>query len=95
MIPTPGRHKHSSSGANRPSEVGVIVNINAEFNLMAVDPIIECFSRDLVTQYCQDLESSGVCTAPPIYVETISCRSYRSISRVLLHMHAQAIILTF
>jgi hypothetical protein len=41
MITTPTRHKHPSSGANRPSDVGVTVNINAEFNLMAVNPIIE------------------------------------------------------
>jgi len=53
MITVPRRHKHSLSGANRPSHIAVIVNINAKFNLMAVNPIIEYFSRDLVPKYCQ------------------------------------------
>jgi hypothetical protein len=53
MITTPRWHKHPSSGANRPSDVAAIVNFNAEFNLMPVNPIIECFSRDLVPDYCQ------------------------------------------
>jgi len=33
MITAPRWHKHPSSGANRPSDVAVRVNINAEFNL--------------------------------------------------------------
>jgi len=33
MLITPWRHKHTSSGAIRPSDVAVSVNINAEFNL--------------------------------------------------------------
>jgi hypothetical protein len=41
MITTPRRHKHPSSGANRSSDFGVTVNINAEFKLMAVNHIIE------------------------------------------------------
>jgi hypothetical protein len=41
MIPTPRRQKHPSSDANRPSGVGGTVNINAEFNLMPANPIIE------------------------------------------------------
>jgi hypothetical protein len=32
-------------------DVGVTVNINAEFYLIAVNPIVECFSRDLITGY--------------------------------------------
>jgi hypothetical protein len=47
------RHQHPSSGANRPSDVAVTVNFNAEFNLKPVNPLIECFSRDLVPEYCQ------------------------------------------
>ena len=43
MIITPRRLKHPSSGANRPSDVAVTVNINAEFDLMAVNLINECF----------------------------------------------------
>jgi hypothetical protein len=53
MIIAPRRHEHPSSIANRPSDIGVTVNINAAFNLMAVNPIIECFSRDLITEYCR------------------------------------------
>jgi len=49
MITAPGRHKHPSSGANIPSDVGVTLNIHAAVNLMAVDPILECFSMDVVT----------------------------------------------
>jgi len=33
MISMPEWHKHPSSGANSLSDVGVSVNINAEFNL--------------------------------------------------------------
>jgi hypothetical protein len=36
---------------NRPSDVAVAVNFNAEFNLMPGNPIIECFSKDLVHEY--------------------------------------------
>jgi hypothetical protein len=52
MIIAPRRHQHPSSGANRSSDVAVTVNFNAEFNLMPVNPIIECFSRDFVPEYC-------------------------------------------
>jgi len=60
-----------------------------------VNPIIECFSRDLVTEYCQGLASSAVHTAPPFFVETLHGRSNRSLPRLPLHMHAQAIVPTF
>ena len=36
MITVLRRHKHPSSGANRPSHVAVTVNINAEFNLSSI-----------------------------------------------------------
>jgi hypothetical protein len=36
MIITPTRHKHPSRGANRPSDVAVTVNMNAEFNLSLI-----------------------------------------------------------
>jgi len=36
MITMPRWHKHPSSGANRPSDVAVRVNINAEFNLSLI-----------------------------------------------------------
>jgi len=89
MITAPRRHKHPSSGANRPSDIAVTVNINAQFNLMAVNPIIEYFSRDLVPEYCQGLESSAVYTAPPFFVETLSGRWNKNKPRLPLHMHVQ------
>jgi hypothetical protein len=51
VITTPKRHKHSSSSANRSSDIAMTVNINTEFHLMAVSPIIECVSRDLTPEY--------------------------------------------
>jgi hypothetical protein len=41
MITAPKGHKHPSSDANKPPDLAVIVNINAKFNLMAVNPIFE------------------------------------------------------
>jgi hypothetical protein len=76
------RHQHPSRGSNRPSDVAVTVNFNAEFNLMPVNPIIECFSRDLVTKYCQGSEARAVSTAPPFVVESHHGRSNRSLPRV-------------
>jgi len=79
MITTPRRHKHPSSCANRPSDVGVTVNINTEFILMIVNPIIESFSRDLVSEYCEGLQSSAVNTAPPLFVETLAAHANSSV----------------
>jgi len=62
---------------------------------MAVNPRIECFSRELVTEYCQGSESSTVYTAPPFFVKTLPGRSNRNLPRLWLHMHAQEIISTF
>jgi hypothetical protein len=62
---------------------------------MAVNPIIECFSRDLVTEYCQDLESSAVYTVPPFILKTLPGRSNRRLPRLPLNIHAEAIILPF
>jgi hypothetical protein len=36
MIIVPRRHKDPSSGANRPSDVAVTVNINPDFNLSLI-----------------------------------------------------------
>ena len=36
-------HKHPLSGANRPLDVAVTENIYAQFNLIAVAHIFECF----------------------------------------------------
>jgi len=47
MVTVQRRHLHPSSGANRPSDVAVTVNINAEFNLMALNPILKAFQRML------------------------------------------------
>jgi len=96
MIITPRRHQHPSSSANRPSDVAVTVNFDAEFNLtLAVNLIIKCISRDLVPEYCQGLESSAVYTTPPICVESLHGRSNRSLPRLPLHMSTEEIIPTF
>jgi len=72
-----------------------LIWVYSEFNLIAINPLIECFSRDLVTEYCQGLESCAVLTAPPFFVETLPGRSNRSLPRLPLDMHAQAIVPTF
>jgi len=56
MITTTRMHKCPSSGANRPSDFAVTVNINAEFHVMAVSPIIECFAKDFVHGYSHSME---------------------------------------
>jgi hypothetical protein len=50
MISAPRWHKHPSSGANRPSDVGITVNFNTEFALKAVNPIIEYHPSDHVNR---------------------------------------------
>jgi len=95
MMPMPTRHKHPSSGANRPSDIAVTVNINAEFNLMAVKLIFECIWRDLVPEYCHSLESSTVYIAPPVVVNSLPGRSNRSRPRLLLPTHGEEMIPTF
>jgi len=94
MITAPRRHKHPSSGANRSSDVAVTVNINAQFNLVAVNPIIDCVSRDLVPKYCQGSESTAIYTVPPIFVESLPGCSNRSLAPLALHMIPQEIIPT-
>jgi len=95
FIIAPKRHQQPSSGANRPSDITVTVNLNAEFNLKAVNSIIECISRDLVPEYSQGLESSAVYTAPPIFVESLHGHSNSSLPWLLLQMPAEEIIPTF
>ena len=62
---------------------------------MAVNPIIKCFWRDLVPEYCQGLYSSVVYPAPLYCVKSHHGRSNWSLPRLLLHMHAEEIIPTF
>ena len=62
---------------------------------MAVNSIIECFSRDLDTEYCQGLVSRAGYTAPPSCFETLPGRSNRSLPCLPFPMHAQEIISTF
>ena len=95
MMVAPRRHQHHSSGANRPPHVTVTVNFNAQFNLIAVNPIMDCISRNLVPKYCQGIESSTVYTAPPFCVESLCGRSNRSPPCLPLHMHAEEIIPTY
>jgi len=62
---------------------------------MAVDPKIECVSRDFFPEYYHGLESSAVYTAPPFFVESLPGRSNRCLPRLLLHMHAEEIVPAF
>jgi len=95
MITATRMHKHPSSGANKPSDIAVTVDINAEFNLTTVNPIIECISRDIIPEYYQGLDSTAVYTAPPFSVESLPGRSNSSLSRLPFQMHEQEIIPTF
>ena len=38
---------------------------------MAVNPIIECISRDIAIEYCHGFELSADYTAPPWFVQSI------------------------
>jgi len=95
MIPVLTRDYHLSSGANRPSDIAVTVDINDEFNLMAVNTVVECFSRDLVPKYFQGLQSSVVYTAPPFFVTSIPGCICRTLPGLPLHMNTPEIIATF
>jgi len=95
MITTARRQKYSSNGANRPSDITITVNSNANIDLIAVKPIIECFSGDLVDEYCHSSESSRVYIAPPSFVKSLPGCSNRSLPHLLLHMHAETIIPPF
>jgi len=61
---------------------------------MAVNPIIECFWRDLIPAYCVGLETSAFYTEPPFFVESVHGRSNWSLPRLPLHMHVEDIIPT-
>jgi hypothetical protein len=75
MITTPRWHMHPSSGANRPSDVVLTVNIKDDINQMAAEPKIEWCSRDFVPEYCHCLDPSTIYTAPPCVVEFLPGRS--------------------
>ena len=62
---------------------------------MAVNRMIECFSRDLVPVYHHGLESGAVYTASPFCVESLHGHSNRSLPRLSLHIHAEEIIPIF
>jgi len=63
--------------------------------MMAVDPRIECFSRDLVPEYCHSLESSAVYTVPPSFVKSLPGHTNRSLPRLPIHMHGEGMVLGF
>jgi len=56
---------------------------------MTVDPIIEWFSRDLIPEYCQGIETSAVYTVPPFCVESLPGHSNWSLPCLPLHIHAE------
>jgi hypothetical protein len=92
MITVPSRHKQPVRGANRPLDVAVTVNFNAEFHLMVVNPIIECVSWDLIPKDCHGLECSVVYNAPPFCVESLRSRSNSRLPRLPFHRYADGII---
>jgi hypothetical protein len=94
MIIAPGRHQHPSSGADRPSDVSVTVKLNGEYKLMAANRLIESFSRDLVSGYCQGLESSAAYTVASFFVESLHGHSDRSQPHLPLHLPAEELIPT-
>jgi len=62
---------------------------------MAVNPIIEFFSRDQVPKYCQSEESSTDYTSPPWFLEYLLCHSKSNLPHLVLHKHAEEVIPTF
>jgi hypothetical protein len=58
---------------------------------MAFNRIIECFSRSLVPEYCDGIESSAVYTAHPFFVETFPGCSNRCLPSLLLNMDGEGI----
>jgi len=62
---------------------------------MAVDPLIECVSKDLAPEYCHSLECCAILTAPAFFVESLPGLSKRCLPRLPLHMHAAKIVPEF
>jgi len=62
---------------------------------MAVDPIIECFSRHLLPEYCQGLDSCAVNTAASFLVESIDGCPNSSLPGLQSNTHADKMIRTF
>jgi len=83
----------SSDGAILPRRKYFLLMV--EFNLMAVNPMIECFPRDFFSDSCHSLESSVYYSAPFFFVKSLPGRSNRSHPCLPLHMHADEIIPTF
>jgi len=54
---------------------------------MAVNPIIERYSWDVVSAYCHGLESCVICIVPPYCFQFLPGRSNTSLSHLLLNMH--------
>ena len=46
----PRRHNHPSRSVNGLSDIAVIVNIDAEFKLIAVNPMTECCSMNHICE---------------------------------------------
>jgi len=62
---------------------------------MAVNPMIECYSRDRVPKYCHGVQSSALYTAPLFFVESLPGRSNWSLPCLPFHIHAGEIIPSF
>jgi len=92
MITGTRRQKHTSSGANRASDIAVMVNNKAECNLKAVNPIIKCFSGQLIPKCWHSLESTTVYTAPPSFDESLTGPSNVRLPHLPLHIHTEEMI---
>jgi len=62
---------------------------------MALNRILECFSRDLIPEYCHGLESRVVYTAPPFLVQSLNGCSNRSEPPLPMHLDAEHFSPTF
>jgi len=62
---------------------------------MAVDPIIECFLRDLIPKVCQGSEFNTIYTASLFSDEFLHGHSTRSLPRLPLNMDAEEFNPTF
>jgi len=95
MITAPRRQKYLSSGPNRLSGNTVTVNPTDEYNLMAVNPMIEWFSRDLVPADCPTSESCTVYIAHPFFTKSLPGRANTSLHCLLLNLYTTTFLPLF
>ena len=102
LIIAPRRYKHPLSCANGPSDIAVIVDINAEFNLTLIRwqltpelNTVQGISYPCIVTGVSDLESSTVCTAPAYFFKSLPGRSDRCLPGMPFHVDAEKMIPIF